>query len=116
MIIAMNSNFVTGVSILFLLLFCNGCANLEHSYKPIEGYVTTRKLALEIAELYLDSIYGERSIDLQKPLNAVLKNGTWIITGTLQQPTSSEYITIGGVAEIHLSKNSGKVLRITHGK
>lgn len=116
MVVPIKFNSVTDIFILFLLLLSSGCSLHEHFYKPIEGYVATEELALGIAEFYLDSIYGEESVDLQKPLNAVLKNGIWTITGTLQQPTNPEYITIGGVAEIHLSKSSGKVLRITHGK
>ena len=86
----------------------------KHFYKPNEGYVSDNKTAIKIAEVVLSSIYGQEKIDQEKPLNAVLKDGTWEITGTLNCPGGEH--CLGGVAIIEISKDDGRVLRVSHGQ
>ena len=86
----------------------------KHSYKPKEGYVPDAETAIKIAEAVLIPIYGEKVINGEKPLKAELKDGIWIITGTLHCPEGHR--CLGGVAEIEISKDDGRVLRVTHGE
>jgi len=81
----------------------------EHNYKPPEGYVPNAETAIRIAEAVLLPIYGE-SIFKERPFVAKLTDGAWVVTGTL--PTNK----VGGVAVIEISKETGCILRVSHGK
>lgn len=85
----------------------------EYSYKPKEGYVASAETAIQIAMAILVPIYGKKAIDDEKPLTAVLKDGVWIVTGTLNCPIAQ---CLGGVAEIEISKEDGKILKVIHGQ
>lgn len=80
------------------------------AYKPKEGYVPDAKTAVRIAEAILIPIYGEEQIKSELPLSAVLKDNVWVVTGHL--PDGME----GGVAEVKISKMTGEILGVTHGK
>jgi hypothetical protein len=82
----------------------------QHSYVPDEGFVPNQTTAAILAEAILKPIYGEDSIDKQKPFKILLKNNIWIVTGTLPKGL------MGGVAIIEISKKDAKVLRVSHGK
>jgi hypothetical protein len=97
------------LSIPFLLF-----AQEEHSYKPKDGYVLDAVTAIKIAEAVLVPIYGEKVISEEKPLKAVLKDGVWIVEGTLHCPGG--HSCKGGVAIIEISKDDDKILRVSHGK
>lgn len=87
----------------------------KHSYKPKDGYVPDQQTAIKIAEAVLIPIYGEEAINGEKPLNAELKDGIWIVTGTLNCPGGG-HNCLGGVAVIEISKDDGKILRVSHGE
>jgi hypothetical protein len=82
----------------------------EHNYKPKEGYVPDEKTAIKIAKAVWIPIYGEKQIQDEKPFKARLKNGVWIVTGTL--PIGM----VGGVAIAEISKDDARVIRVSHGK
>ena len=99
-----------GVSI--VLFFC-GIINIELesskvNYKPEDGYVQDEETAIKIAEAIWLPIYGKHIYD-EKPFIAKLKNDVWTVTGTLSDGM------LGGVAEIDISKQDGKILRVIHG-
>jgi hypothetical protein len=56
-------------------------------------------------------VYGKELIESEKPYSATLKNGVWTVTGSLPKP-----YTLGGVAEAQISQETGRVLKIIHGK
>ena len=66
--------------------------------------------AIKIAEAVLSPIYGAEQISKEKPFVAKLKNGVWMVAGTLPRDR------FGGVAVILISKADGKILGVTHGK
>ncbi len=82
----------------------------SYSYRPPQGYVQTREMAIAIAEIVLDSIYGKKVIDQERPLVAVLDKDVWEVRGTL--PKDYE----GGTAMIRISKKTGEILRVVHYK
>ena len=53
----------------------------------------------------------------ERPFTAKLENGVWMVEGTLYcgQPPKTEGC-LGGVAEIEIGKDDGRVLRVSHGK
>ncbi len=81
----------------------------SHNYKPPEGYVPNAETAIKIAEAVWEPIYGER-INKKKPFVATLNNGIWTVEGTL--PDNK----FGGVPYIDISKEDGKILRVSHTK
>jgi hypothetical protein len=88
------------------------CAEEEqkHNYKPEEGYVPDAETAIKIAVAVWIPIYGEEQIEGEKPYSASLKDGIWYVAGSLPQGG------LGGVAEAEIAKESGCILRISHGE
>ena len=110
----MRKLFIITFVIFFLSIPFFLFAQEEHSYKPKEGYVPDAVTAIKIAEAVLVPIYGEKVINEENPLKAVLKDGVWIVEGTLHCPEGQR--CLGGVALIEISKDDGKILRVSHGK
>jgi len=81
----------------------------KHSYKPKDGFVPNEDTAIRIAEAVWLPIYGEE-IYGEKPFKAVLEEGVWIVTGSLPEGH------LGGVAIAEISKEDGRILRVSHGK
>jgi hypothetical protein len=79
-------------------------------YKPPKGYVPDATTAIRIAEAVWIPIYGQAKLSDEKPFNARLVNGVWIVDGTL--PGGGK----GGTAHAEISKETGCILNVTHGK
>ncbi|WP_321519552.1 YbbC/YhhH family protein [uncultured Bacteroides sp.] len=71
--------------------------------------VPNEETAMKMAEVILFSIYGQK-IYSSRPYCIELKNGVWIIEGTLPKDYQ------GGVPYIEIQKKDGKVLKVIHGK
>jgi|SRR5580704_17798772 hypothetical protein len=82
----------------------------KHNYKPEAGYVPDAGTAIKIAVAIWSPIYGEKQISTEKPYNAVLTNGVWVVQGSLPKGL------VGGVAVAEISKDDGKILRVSHGQ
>jgi hypothetical protein len=78
--------------------------------KPKPGYVPDRATAVSIAKAVWYPIYGKDKIDNEQPFSAKLHDGVWTVEGSLPEGM------LGGVAEIDISKDDGKVLRVSHGQ
>jgi hypothetical protein len=87
------------------------CVQAE-GHPPAKGILSDRASALRIADIYLRSIYGSRTIDRQRPLRASLQQGVWHVEGTWQGGSDEK----GGVAEIELCQVNGQVVLVTHEK
>jgi len=85
-------------------------AGQKYSYKPEAGFVPNEKTAIAIAVAVWSPIYGGKIIKGEKPYKAVLTNGVWHVEGSLPKGK------MGGVAEIEISKEDAKILRVSHGK
>ncbi len=105
---------------LILLFFCSVClwggasaatTNEEQkfNYVPPAGVVPDEATAIRIAEAILFPIYGEDKIISERPFKANLREGVWVVVGTL--PSEMH----GGVAEVEISKTNGAIMRISHG-
>lgn len=106
---------ISAVCTALALMACSASAHSDtyydtYSYVPSGGYVQTEEMAIAIAEIILDSIYGKEVIDAEKPLTAVLEKGVWTIRGTLPENT------LGGTAMIKISRKTGQILRVVHYK
>ncbi len=87
------------------------CASRVDFYQPPQGIVSTPEAAARVAEIYLTPIYGAPLIQEELPLKARLERGVWVIKGK-DLPQGF----FGGVAEIHICRSNGRVLRVIHGK
>jgi len=81
------------------------------NYIPPNGVVPNDVAAIAIAEAILKPIYGEALIHKEEPFIATLEGDVWIVRGTLH---SMGKYTLGGTAEIKISKSKGCVINITH--
>jgi len=79
-------------------------------YKPPKGYVPDATTAIKIAEAVWIPIYGKAKLSDEKPFNARLVNGVWNVQGTL--PRGS----MGGTAFAEISKETGCIIKVGHGK
>lgn len=79
-------------------------------YCPSEGYVDTPKLAVQLADIILCSIYGKEEIAEQYPFQVHLDNGVWVIEGYIEEGL------MGGSAYIEIDKKTGAVLKLLHTK
>jgi hypothetical protein len=79
-----------------------------------KNLVPTAAVAIRIAEVIAEVVYGEDSISRQKPFVAVEEKDSWIVTGTIPKGFFSR--RMGGVVEIELSKKDARVLTISHSK
>jgi hypothetical protein len=76
--------------------------------KPKDGFVPNSATAIEIAAIVLQPIYGADEIEKQQPFTAELRGGVWVVQGSMVRGT--------GTAEVNISKRTGAVLRVIHGK
>lgn len=83
---------------------------VPHTYKPAEGYVPNAQTATAIAIAVWGPIYGAEKIASERPYRTRLTNGVWIVEGSLPRGR------LGGVAVIEMSKDDGRILRVSHGK
>jgi hypothetical protein len=85
----------------------------KHSAKPPAGFVPDAKTAIKIAVAVWEPIYGEKEIAGEKPYTARLEtNGIWVVEGSLHAGLLGK----GGVAIAEISKDDGRILRVSHGK
>ena len=77
---------------------------------PKNGFVPNRETAIKIAIAVWEPICGAKEIAGEKPYQARLTNGVWIVEGTLLKDA------FGGIAEARIAKNDGRILKVSHGK
>jgi hypothetical protein len=82
----------------------------KHSFRPSDGSVPDAVTAIKIAVAVWQPIYGAEHIATERPYHAALHNGVWIVEGSLPKGF------LGGVAVAEISKDDGKILRVSHGK
>jgi hypothetical protein len=103
-----------------LVIFCLFSFNIyasetpKHNIKPVNGYVPDAETAIAIAVAVWSPIYGKEKIEKEKPYKARLEGQIWHVTGSLNCPPN--YRCLGGAAVIEISKESGEILRVSHGK
>lgn len=106
-----NKHFLTYTGLILIVVI----ASLSFNYiKPSidTNYVPDAKTAKRIAEALWGPIYGEDKIENEKPFTAELKEGVWIVQGTLKGSNKIK----GGTAYIEIRQSDCKVLKLTHYK
>jgi glycosyltransferase involved in cell wall biosynthesis len=81
----------------------------EHNYCPDAGYVPDAETAMKIAEAVWLPLYGTRVLE-KRPWRARLVDDVWVVEGSLAE------LMAGGVPIARISKRTGEILRVSHGK
>ncbi len=82
----------------------------KHNVVPKDGYVPTKDVAIKIAVAVWEPIYGADKIADEKPYRTTLTEGVWTVKGSLPKGAK------GGVALAEISKEDGRIIRVSHGK
>jgi NTF2 fold immunity protein len=98
------------VTVLILFLLIAKATSQEAGVKPDAGFVPDEITATRVAEAILIPIYGKKEVESERPFSAKLLKGVWKVEGHLPPDVD------GGVAEVWIDKQDGKILRVTHGK
>jgi hypothetical protein len=99
------------LTVIALVAMISGAIAGDDQLVPAAGFVPNAETAIRIAEAVWVPIYGEKLIASEKPFKATLRDDVWIVTGA-DLPEGS----LGGVAEAHISKRDGRILRVVHGQ
>ncbi len=91
----------------------SGCISIPSKKigKPAMGYVPDGDTAIAIAVAAWNPIYGKDKIEAEKPYTAKFHDGHWYVEGSLP----AEF-NVGGTALAKISKDSGGIVGIIHGK
>jgi len=109
--IEMKPNILsTSLVVLMLSVYSIGNATEPDNARPPEGYVPNSEVAIRIALAVWEPIYGHEQIASESPYIAKLKYGIWHVSGSLPEGW------VGGVAEIEIDKETGKIIRVSHGE
>jgi NTF2 fold immunity protein len=76
----------------------------------ISNIVDSEIMAAELAEVYIAHIYGKPAAERQKPYSVREVEGYWQVRGVMQKRQ------LGGTFEIHIAKEDGKILLLTHSR
>lgn len=79
---------------------------------PAHNVVRDAKTAVAVAEALAFAEFGEKEIREERPYNVFLVDNYWVITGTPDERP----LTLGGVFEVVIQAQDGRVLRLTHGE
>ena len=74
------------------------------------SYVPDEATAIKIAVAVWEPIYGAAHIAGERPYHATLRDGVWIVTGSVPRGAK------GGAAFAKISQKDGRVLFVTHYK
>ncbi len=88
---------------------------IEKKHTVLRDYVPDEVTAKKIAEAVWLPIYGEKILS-QRPYEAELADGIWIVKGLIPLPYREEPEWRGGTAYIEIQKKDCKVLRVSHGR
>ena len=84
-------------------------------YKTLSAEPCSTPLAAaQVAERIFIKIYGENIVK-ERPWRVAEKDGCYIVTGSMPQ-SGSGVIVLGGVAQLKLQKDDGRVWVFYHGK
>jgi hypothetical protein len=89
----------------FTLVFLNKADAME-----ISNIVDNKKIAAELAEVYIANIYGKEAAERQKPYSVSDLEDYWQVKGVMQKRQ------LGGTFEIHIAKDDGRILLLTHSR
>ena len=103
------------IKYVFMVTALTFLASASHAKNnlPEKGIAATEEAAIRLAEAILINVYGPE-ITSERPFVIKLKDGFWIISGSIHCPAGSN--CKGGVAHIEIAKKDGRVRNVIHDK
>ncbi|EGT3575986.1 hypothetical protein F6R83_23920 [Citrobacter amalonaticus] len=93
-------------------LYCNDDYSIVVADKSmVIDLITNSEMAMKLAEIYIERIYGFKTAIEQKPYKAWDRGNEWIIEGVSIQDKKH-----GGIFSIVISKKNGRVISVSHGE
>ena len=80
-----------------------------HSFTPKDGFVPDKASAIAIAYAVAVPIYGKKEMDAELPFRAELKDGVWMVLGTMHCANCD-----GGTLVMEIDKQTARILFVTH--
>ena len=99
--------------LLIAIVAANSQTESAPAFVPKAGFVPNAETAIKIGEAVLMPVYGEKQIVSERPFHAELKEGVWVVSGTLN---CGSPMCDGGTAVVKISKRSGEILDMIHYK
>ena len=104
---------------LFCSLFVLAAALYPQGVKPSKGFVPDAATAVKVAEAVLTPVYGQNTIESERPFKANLQGDIWTVNGTLPCPevkADNHVSCAGGVATVKISRADAHIISMWHGK
>ena len=83
--------------------------NTSRTSIPKNGFVPDKDTANAIAYTIAVPVFGKKQMDEELPFGSELKNGVWMVLGTLHCKSC-----LGGTLVVEIEKVSGRILHMTH--
>jgi len=104
----------------------SGRISLNNRHSSEKDVIPQKDLAVKIALLLLESIYG-KNIYEEKPYRVALLDSVWVVETSCMPPTNTdnskvesdmelETIICGGVGHVEMNKHTGEIYSIYHTK
>lgn len=105
-----------GIRICLLVLILLGVVSSSRgqSVPPSEGYVPDEATAVRIAVAVFIPIFGEKHVRSERPFHARLKDGIWIVEGSLGKPPKPGDIVVGGTMVSEIERATGCIKAVYH--
>ena len=81
----------------------------SRSYVPKNGLVPDKDTAIAVAYAIAIPVYGKDEADSEKPFRAQLKDGKWVVLGTLH-PSGVD----GGTIIVQIDQPTGRIDYVSH--
>ena len=81
----------------------------SQTFIPKNGFVPDKDTAIAIAYAVAVPVYGKKQVDWELPFRTELKDGVWMVLGTLHCDSCA-----GGTLVVEIEKDSGRVIHMTH--
>lgn len=88
--------------------------SLGQSNSPQSGYVPDEATAIRVAEAVFIPIYGKKHVISERPFQARLKGGSWIVKGSLPKAPKAEDIVVGGTMIAEIDRITGCIKAVYH--
>jgi NTF2 fold immunity protein len=108
-------SFGVGVILAYSQVRSNQPTGKPPGFIPKEGFVPNAEVAQAIAGAVLLPVYGEETINSERPFKVSLKDDVWTVTGSVpcENPPAGA-VCPGGSSEVRISKKTGQILYMTH--
>jgi hypothetical protein len=101
---------------LMMAIFGIVALSMGQGAPPKDGYVPDETTAIRVAEAVFVPIYGEKHVRSERPFHATLKDGVWIVKGSLGKAPRPGDVVVGGTMMAEIERETGRIKSVYHMK